>query len=324
MIFNNVQSIFNIADEQGFIMKSREILAFQAEHNSIFRYWLTLNRFDFYGNDFFLDTIPFLPIEIFKNEKICIGEANKIFTSSGTTGTMVSKHFVHDVALYELSFRKGFQCFYGDINQYCFLALLPSYLERDGSSLIYMMQDFIHTTKLNESGFYLHEYDAIMEKVKRIGKKIILIGVSFALLDFAEKYAFDFSNCIIMETGGMKGRRAEITRAELHEILQTRFCVNTVHSEYGMTELLSQAYSTGNGKFRTPPWMKVIITDVYEPTKSLPTGQRGIINVIDLANVYSCSFIQTADVGMLHDDGTFSVIGRMDNSDIRGCNLMVI
>jgi phenylacetate-coenzyme A ligase PaaK-like adenylate-forming protein len=279
-----------------------------------------------------VNQIPFLPIEFFKTHQVvCSGIDgdlhSKIFTSSGTTGSVQSKHHVPDISVYEQSFRKGFELFYGNIEDYSLLALLPSYLEREGSSLVYMTNDLIAATKNPDSGFYLHNLNELSEKLNSLlakGQKILLLGVTYALLDLAELISSPLSGeVIIMETGGMKGKRKELLREELHQILCDKFGVNAIHSEYGMTELLSQAYSKGNGIFNCPPWMKVVMRDMNDPLKILEPGKSGGINVIDLANINSCSFIATQDLGNLHNDGSFEVNGRFDNSDLRGCNLLV-
>jgi hypothetical protein len=250
-----------------------------------------------------------------------------VFSSSGTTGQITSKHYIADIQLYEQSYTKGFHHFYGDVGQYCILALLPSYIERSGSSLIYMVNDLIEKSKHPQSGFYLNEIDSLIDTLTALdakGKKVLLIGVSFALLDLVEKYQLQLKNTIVMETGGMKGRRKELIRKELHEHLMKGFGVETIHSEYGMTELLSQAYSNGNGIFKTPPWMKFMIRDTEDPLSFLPFGKTGGINVIDLANINSCSFIATQDLGKKYEDESFEILGRFDHSDVRGCNLMVL
>ncbi|NNC45461.1 MAG: acyl transferase [Winogradskyella sp.] len=273
--------------------------------------------------------IPFLPIEFFKTHKIISDDSdqNIIFTSSGTTGSTVSQHFVSDVSLYEQSFIKGFSNFYGNIEDYVVLALLPSYMEREGSSLIYMVNDLIKQSKQPESGFYLNNMDDLYRTLQRLnesGKQTLLIGVSFALLDFAEQYQLKLDQCVVMETGGMKGRRKELVRSELHTLLKKGFGVDVIHSEYGMTELLSQAYSKGNGIFKTPPWMKVLARDTEDAQTILTSEKTGGLNILDLANINSCSFIATQDLGRVYDDGQFEVIGRFDHSDIRGCNLMAL
>ena len=237
-----------------------------------------------------------------------------------------SKHLVTDVSWYEESFRRAFEIFYGDIRDYCILALLPSYLEREGSSLIYMAEDLVKRSNNPDSGFYLYNHDELYQQLKKqqdAKKPTLLIGVTFALLDFVEQYPIDFPELIVMETGGMKGRRKEMIREELHQTLCNGFGVDAIHSEYGMTELLSQAYSKGNGIFQCPPWMKIITRDTNDPISSLGNEKTGGINVIDLANINSCSFIATQDLGKVYADGSFEVLGRFDDSDIRGCNLLI-
>ncbi len=326
-----------------------DLFRFQAAHVDIYRQFISLlkiNPADVQS----ITEIPFLPISVFKTHKIAVNqkkiasflamtEEKKlqtsnlkpqiVFISSGTTGTTTSKHYVADISMYEESFTKGFQHFYGNIEQYCILALLPSYLERTGSSLIYMTDHLIKKSKHRDSGFYLNEYNQLIEKLKSLqqqNQKTILLGVSYALLDLAELINHrlqPFGQLIIMETGGMKGKRKEMVREELHEQLCYSFKVKTIHSEYGMTELLSQAYSKGSGIFHSPPWMKILIRDVNDTRTILPSERSGGINVIDLANVYSCAFIATQDLGKLNNDDTFEVVGRFDNSDLRGCNLLI-
>lgn len=276
-----------------------------------------------------LTDIPFLPIGFFKSKEIICkgGRSEATFTSSGTTGSQTSKHLVSDIKVYEKSFRKAFTYFYGDAKEYCVLALLPSYLEREGSSLIYMVDDLIEKSGHIKSGFYLDNLEGLKDQLKQleaVGTKTLLIGVSFALLNMAEKHPIKLRNTVVMETGGMKGRRKELIREELHRILKSGFGVEKIHSEYGMTELLSQAYSKGHGHFDTPPWMKIMIRDTEDPMTYQPTGKTGGMNIIDLANVNSCAFIATQDLGKLHPDGSFEILGRFDHSDVRGCNLMVL
>ncbi len=272
--------------------------------------------------------IPFLPVEFFKTHNIIEDQAfaDVIFYSSGTTGTKTSKHYVQDVQIYEDSYLNGFEHFYGDVKDICILALLPSYLEREGSSLIYMVEDLIKKSEHPQSGFFLHNHTDLFKTLnllKSKNQKTLLIGVTYALLDFIEKHPIDFPDLYVMETGGMKGKRKEMVREELHQTLCAGFGIKKIHSEYGMTELLSQAYSKGDGIFECPPWMKMIARDTNDPLSMLENGKTGGINVIDLANVHSCSFIATQDLGKTYPDGTFEVLGRFDNSDIRGCNLMV-
>ena len=272
--------------------------------------------------------IPFLPIGFFKTHKVFANNSipKFIFTSSGTTGMQTSKHYVANIKLYEQSFARAFEQFYGNIKDYCVLALLPSYLERKGSSLIYMAKNLIEQSDHTDSGFYLHNYKQLAKKLDKLNQtkqKTLLLGVTYALLDLAEQYPQKLNNTIIMETGGMKGQRKELVREELHTTLCEAFKVKSIHSEYGMTELLSQAYSKKNGVFETPPWMKIIIRDTYDPFTFYENGRSGGINIIDLANINSCCFIETKDLGKTFSDNTFTILGRFDNSDIRGCNLLV-
>ncbi len=272
--------------------------------------------------------IPFLPIEFFKS-RLIVSSTDDIrvtFTSSGTTGMTTSSHHVTDISWYEDSFRNAFKLFYGGIESYTILALLPSYLERQGSSLIYMAEDLVKRSNNPDSGFYLYNYDELaaqLNKQQEAKKQTLLIGVTFALLDFVEQYIINFPELIVMETGGMKGRRKEMIREELHDTLCKGFGVNAIHSEYGMTELLSQAYSNGSGIFICPPWMRVITRDTNDPMSIVTNGKAGGINIIDLANTNSCSFIATHDLGKIYEDNRFEVLGRFDNADIRGCNLLI-
>jgi len=275
-----------------------------------------------------LDDIPFLPIEFFKTKtiKTQASPTTTIFSSSGTTGSVVSKHHVVDIAIYEESFIKGFELFYGPIDRFCVLALLPSYLERKGSSLVYMANTLIQKSAHSKSGFYLNDLEALKTTLKALeasGQKTLLLGVSFALLDLAQTFDQALWHTVVMETGGMKGRRKELIRAELHGLLKQGFGTKAIHSEYGMTELLSQAYSLGNGRFNCPPWMKVMVRDTEDPLRYQQFGRTGGLNVIDLANVHSCPFIATQDLGKMYTDGSFEVLGRFDHADVRGCNLMV-
>lgn len=272
--------------------------------------------------------IPFLPIEFFKTHDVVSGSGipREVFTSSGTTGSIQSRHPVTDTDIYIKSFRKSFEIFYGDIKKYALLALLPSYMEREGSSLIYMVDDLIRSGGNADSGYFLYDHHALyatLNRLKKAGTPAILIGVTYALLDFAESHSPEFPELIVMETGGMKGKRREMIRNEVHEILCAGFGTPAIHSEYGMTELLSQAYSRGAGIFHCPPWMKVGIRDTNDPLTTLSHGHTGGINITDLANINSCSFIATQDLGKTFPDGAFEVLGRFDNSDIRGCNLLV-
>lgn len=276
-----------------------------------------------------LTEVPFLPIEFFKSKEV-LSTKDPIqitFSSSGTTGMITSKHHVTDLSFYEASFRKAFSHFYGNIEDYVVLALLPSYLEREGSSLIYMVDDFIQASNQPESGYYLNNYTELASTLTRLdaeGKNILLIGVTYALLDLVEMQSFNLKNTIVMETGGMKGKRKEMIREELHSILCQGFGVPKIHSEYGMTELLSQGYSLGDGIFECPPWMDILIRDPEDALTYIETGKTGGVNVIDLANINSCSFIATQDLGKKYSDYSFEILGRFDSSDIRGCNLMVV
>ena len=299
---------------------------FQYQNNTVYRTFCDhLKKTETQVKD--LQDIPFLPIEFFKSKTIISNtqKSQAIFTSSGTTGSKTSAHYVTDLGLYEKSYRAAFNLFYGPVTDYCIVALLPSYLEREGSSLIYMVHDLIEKSGHPHSGFYLNDLDALQQRLLALeanGTKTILIGVSFALLDLIEKFQFQLKHTIIMETGGMKGKRKEMIRKELHAMLQKGFGVDAIHSEYGMTELLSQAYSTGQGIFRSPPWMRILIRDTEDPLTYLSQGKTGGVNVIDLANSNSCPFIATQDLGKIHDNGHFEILGRFDHSDIRGCNLM--
>lgn len=272
--------------------------------------------------------IPFLPIDFFRTQRVCSSptQSELVFSSSGTTGAQTSHHEVPDPLLYEQSFVTGFHHFYGSPEKYTILALLPSYLERSGSSLVYMANHLIQLSKRAESGFYLHDMKQLHAKLSELKKHhspVLLLGVTYALLDLAEQYPIDFPELIMMETGGMKGKRKEMIREEVHQKLCSAFGLARIHSEYGMTELLSQAYSRGEGRFETPPWMKIFIRDTNDPLSLLPTGRSGGINVIDLANYHSCAFLAVQDIGVQHSNNTFEVLGRFDDSQVRGCNLLV-
>jgi phenylacetate-coenzyme A ligase PaaK-like adenylate-forming protein len=319
--------IFSIKNQSDFLNISLDIFRYQYLNNSLYRTFTDNLGVNWKSVDS-LQGIPFMPVEFFRDHKILTGElpAVKVFESSGTTGTISSRHFVADLDLYEQSFLKTFRLFYGAPDHYVIVALLPSYVERHGSSLVYMADKLIQESGHSLSGFYRPDTIEILNVLRSSDsteKKILLLGVSFALLDLAENYSLDLSEAIVMETGGMKGRRKELTRQELHSILKSGFNVSSIHSEYGMTELLSQAYSKNNGIFYSPPWMKLLIRDPLDPLSVYSeSGRTGGINVIDLANLNSCSFIATGDLGKLYDDGGFEVLGRFDNSDIRGCNLL--
>ena len=329
--------IFSV-QENGFEQLALAIFHFQYDANTVYKSYVdalgikpaAINK---------IEKIPFLPINFFKTDKIKTGKFNpeEIFESSGTTQSVNSRHHVKDVSVYTKSFEKAFENIYGDITQWCILGLLPSYLERANSSLVYMVDNLITNSQHPLSGFYLYDFDKLKETLISLEKgkqKTLLIGVTYALLDFAEKFPMRLSHTTIMETGGMKGRRKELTRVEVHEQLKKAFGRQEIHSEYGMTELLSQAYAEKEGKFRCPKWMKVLIRDDEDPLtvqRSIYSDQdnkikllTGAINVIDLANVYSCSFIATDDVGKLYPDDSFEVLGRIDGSDLRGCSLLTL
>jgi phenylacetate-coenzyme A ligase PaaK-like adenylate-forming protein len=320
--------IFAISSHKQFEKIALKVFRFQYDSNVVYRQFCDLVKQNKQTVKS-VKQIPFLPIQFFKSHEVVstTDAPETIFTSSGTTGSITSRHLVTDLNWYEQSYQQAFSQFYGNIEDYTILALLPSYLERQGSSLIHMVEDLIQLSKNPDSGFYLNEYDALVEKLmqqEQEGKNVLLIGVTFALLDLIEKQHFHLENTIIMETGGMKGRRKEMIREELHEILTTGFGVKVIHSEYGMTELLSQAYSLGEGIFECPSWMQIHIRDTEDPLTYIANGKTGGINVIDLANINSCSFIATQDLGKKHNNASFEVLGRFDNSDIRGCNLMVL
>ena len=326
--FMEQNAIFDIRTENEFLIQALRIFKFQYANNSVYRTFCDHLHVD-PNTVKSLEQIPFLPIEFFKSKSVVSSPKLEeiIFTSSGTTGSETSKHFVTDLGLYKESYLQAFKQFYGSIEDYCILALLPSYLERTGSSLIYMVEDLIVKSNHPKSGFFLNEYEQLHQLLLELQKtdtQILIIGVSFALLEFTEQYQLSLKNTIVMETGGMKGRRKEIVRQELHQLLSAGFGVNEIHSEYGMTELLSQGYSKGNGIFDCPTWMKILVRDTEDPITYQKTGKTGGVNVIDLANINSCSFIATQDLGKINEDGTFEIIGRFDNSDIRGCNLMVL
>ena len=324
----STHDIFTISNQKQFDKMALKVFRFQYEKNLVYREFCDFLKTDVQKVKT-IQQIPFLPIQFFKSHEV-VSNSNPIqtiFTSSGTTGMVTSKHLVTDVSIYEESYRKAFSQFYGNIEDYVVLALLPSYLEREGSSLIHMVNDLIQLSKHPESGFYLHNYDELIEKIIQLdqsGQNVILIGVTYALLDLIEKQSFQLENTIIMETGGMKGKRKEMIREELHQELCNGFGVKSIHSEYGMTELLSQAYSLGDGIFECPSWMQISIRDTEDALSYIREGKTGGINVIDLANINSCSFIATQDLGKKYSNGSFEVVGRFDHSDIRGCNLMVV
>ena len=316
----NTDRIFSISTPQEFETVALDIFRHQVKSNSVYsNFCRLLGRNPDQVKR--MEQIPFLPIQFFKTHEVLSSEApvEISFSSSGTTGSSTSTHFVTDLSVYEQSFRKGFRHFYGDISEYAVLALLPAYLEREDSSLIYMVQDLIKGSKNHHSGFYLHDLEALKEKLlllEQQGQKV--------LLKLIEKHSFHLKNTIVMETGGMKGRRKEMIREELHALLKEGLGVKEIHSEYGMTELLSQGYSDGEGIFTCPPWMKILVRDPEDALELLPAGKTGGLNVIDLANFNSCSFIATQDLGKELKDGRLEILGRFDNSDIRGCNLLVL
>jgi len=324
---NLSKQIFQINDEKSFYGIALEVFKIQSKSNIVYKKYL--EALNVSAEEIVaIEEIPFLPIEFFKSHKLILEglDSEIIFKSSGTTGMIPSQHFVADSKIYEESFIKGFQHFFGTIGDYCVLALLPSYLEREGSSLIYMTELLIRLSENKKSGFFLHNFQELVDIIhspELNNKKIILLGVTYALLDLAENYNIKKPDLIVMETGGMKGKRKEMVREELHQILNEKLGVKQIYSEYGMTELLSQAYSFGQGIFKNPPWMKVLIRDTNDPLSLLADEQSGGINVIDLANINSCSFIMTQDLGKKYADGSFEVLGRFDSSDVRGCNLLV-
>ena len=321
-------AVFNIQNQSDFKTCALQVFRHQFKNNTVYRSFCDLLYI--HSSDVKeVEEIPFLPIQFFKSHAVLSSTqaVKETFTSSGTTGSSVSKHMVTDLSWYTKSYTKGFEHFYGPIEEYTVLGLLPNYLERDGSSLIYMVDDFIKKSNKPASGFYLNnltELSKTLIALDKKGEKVLLIGVTFALLDLIERQQFKLQNTIIMETGGMKGRRKEMIRNELHEILCAGFGVSKIHSEYGMTELLSQGYSSGDGVFDCPPWMKILARDTEDALTMVGTNKTGGLNVIDLANYNSCSFIATQDLGKVDNNGSFEVLGRFDHSDIRGCNLMVM
>ncbi len=321
-------TIFEINSETDFEEHALLVYRQQFTRNVLYRQWCThLRRGPSQVKK--LSDIPFLPITFFKEHRVLSApesEKTILFTSSGTTGSVTAKHIVTDPELYETSFFKTFEIFYGDPAQYCILALLPGYLERKTSSLVYMVQKLIEVSKHPDAGFYLRDQQNLLEKIRKLkvkGQKVLLIGVSYALLDLCELDPQLGPNFIVMETGGMKGTRREMLKPELHETLKKGLGVDSIHSEYGMTELLSQAYSRGDGLFEGPPWMRFLIRETDDPLKYREDSRTGGINVIDLANINSCAFIATQDLGRLHENGKLELMGRFDNSDVRGCNLML-
>lgn len=321
-----IKDIFSI-DSQHFDGLALEMFQYQRANNEVYRTWVE-SLGSHWSHPARIEEIPFLPISFFKSHPVKTGpfEPAIVFESSGTTGTNTSRHYVKDVSVYQESFTRGFQLFYGDPASWCVIGLLPSYLERSGSSLVMMVDELVRMSGHPLSGFYLDEFERLHDVLLHLnasGQRTLLIGVTFALLDFAAQYPMQLDHVTVMETGGMKGRRKEMIRPEVHAFLQAQLGVQQVHSEYGMTELLSQAYSSGEGLFQPVPWMKVLVRDEDDPL-SIHRKGRGLINIIDLANLHSCSFIATDDVARLYDDGSFEVLGRMDQSDVRGCSLMAL
>ncbi|MEO6151105.1 MAG: acyl transferase [Mucilaginibacter sp.] len=321
------QQVFSISSEAEFDKAALQVFYYQAKYCTVYCEFIKGLNID-PASVKTINAIPFLPVEFFKSQAIVTAhdDIEVTFSSSGTTGVITSRHHVTDVSWYTQSFRNAFELFYGDIKNFTILALLPSYLERDGSSLIYMADDLIKQSGDPHSGFYLYNHADLYHQLKiqqQLKKPTLLLGVTFALLNFIELYQINYPELIVMETGGMKGRRREMIREELHETLCAGFGVNAIHSEYGMTELLSQAYSKGNGIFNCPPWMRIITRDTNDPFTMLGTDKTGGINIIDLANINSCSFIATQDLGRVYADNSFEVLGRFDNADVRGCNLLI-
>jgi hypothetical protein len=313
----DTNKLWELAPDQ-FWQTSKIIFNWQAAHNPVYKQWVALNK---------SSAIPFLPISFFKTQDVFIGEKPvNLFESSGTTQDVKSHHWVQDLSLYEASFLKGFELFYGKPSNYCIIGLLPSYLERKHSSLVYMVDKLIKASGHAQSGFYLDDFtklNEVLQDLENQKQKVWFIGVSFALTDFAIAYPQQLNSTIVLETGGMKGRKEELTRNELHQLLREHLGTSTIHSEYGMTELLSQAYAIKEGVFKCPPWMKVMVAEEEDPTAIKEIG-RGVLHIIDLTNIYSCSFIATEDIGEVFEDGSFTVLGRLDASARRGCSLLVV
>ena len=317
-----VEHIFSISSPEQFNAMALEVFRFQAEHCAVYAEYLRLIGAD-PASITRIEDIPMLPIGLFKSHDIYSAATPPqiVFTSSATTGMSFSRHLVADTSIYERDFTEGFRLFYGDIKQWSVYGLLPNYLERTGSSLVYMVDSLIR--QAGSGGFYLHNYEKLLSDMAADSRPKILIGVTYALLELAERFAPKLDNTVVMETGGMKGRRKEMSKEELHGLLCSAFGVERIHSEYGMAELLSQGYSTGEGLFASPPWMRVMVRDINDPFTHLEAGRRGAIDIIDLGNIYSCSFIATEDVGIAYADNTFRIEGRITDADIRGCNLLV-
>ena len=316
------EKIFSISSDVEFEAAALELFRRQAEQCPPYSEYISLLGVN-PAEVSRVEDIPFMPIEFFKWRDVYCGEGEpeKVFTSSNTGGTVASRHMMQSLALYEQAFTRAFEQFYGAAEGWSIYGLLPNYLQREGSSLVYMVDRLI--ARCGSGGFYLDEYEKLIADMAADTKPKILLGVSYALWDLAEQYAPKLENTIVMETGGMKGQREELPKSEFHKILTEAFGVDKIHSEYGMAELTSQAYSSGDGVFRAPAWMRVVVRDVNNPLKMLPAGSRGAVSIIDLANISSCAFIATQDVGRTFADGTFMIEGRLSGADIRGCNLLV-
>jgi hypothetical protein len=326
-LFPNTENRIFLIKKNDFDETALEIFRMQSENNPVYKKYIEELKAD-RSQINSLTKIPFLPVNFFKTQKIKTTsfEENIFFESSGTTETVNSRHFVKDTSLYKKSFVEAFKRSYGEPEQWCIIGLLPSYLERKNSSLVFMVDELIKMSGHPKSNFYLHDFEKLSSELKLLEnakQKTLLIGVTYALIDFAEKYPMSLSNTVVMETGGMKGKRKEITRKEVHDFLKKQFGLSSIHSEYGMTELLSQAYSKNNGVFECPQWMKVLVRNEDDPFDISFSGS-GIINIVDLANIYSCSFIATDDAGKIFENGNFEISGRTDGSDLRGCNLLVV
>lgn len=318
-----MKDLFSISNEEEFNELSLEVFQYQYQNLKVYRDFVDYLRVEVHTVKHYSE-IPFLPIEMFKKHQLLIGDKyEKTFTSSGTTGANTSKHYVKDLAIYERSFLKAFDLFYGDLKDFCVIGLLPSYLEREGSSLIYMVDRLINNSGHKDSQFCLSLTDELLSIMRDPNQSCLVFGVTYALLDLAEESKGPFPNTVFMETGGMKGKRKEMIKSELHEVLKKGLLTDEIHSEYGMTELLSQAYSLRKGLFDCPPWMKVLIREVQDPLTLRTDLKTGGLNVIDLANINSCSFIATQDLARYHENGQFEIMGRFDHSDIRGCNLLL-
>ncbi|MFO7940028.1 MAG: acyltransferase [Bacteroidales bacterium] len=326
----DLSDIFSLSNHADFEAMTLRLFRFQAKHNAVYREYLSYLRTDVSGISR-VEDIPHLPIQFFKTHRVVTNPAGlpvqEVFRSSGTTGQVRSVHEVVNREFYQQSLLQGFERAYGNPQKYAFLGLLPNYLENKQASLIFMVKELMKSSGGKHNGFFLNNFsdlDLTIRLLEEENKLYILFGVSYALIDFAQAYQPRIKSGIVLETGGMKGKRKEMTKQELHELLRTKLNVTAIHSEYGMTELLSQAYSKGDGVFRLPPWMRIAIRDPYDPFTQLPAGRTGGVNVIDLANVYSCAFIETQDLGKVDDDGHFQIVGRFDQAEVRGCNLLVV